>query len=313
MVKVLEESLGAVRWQTLVALIVAGTVALLTAVPISTAALTRATIRGEGLTDGRHLAVIWLSSGRVRLVRDDEPLDGGYVLGAPEGCPFKGAVGGGELAFDCHQGNGSVPLLYDFSSRRFHEPAGMDQLTPRDGANGETYSTEGVGSQLLRISVVGNHVDGYDLFNWQQGLFVHPTLTATTVLSLNTPDGLKPICAPVRIPKHNVPYEYVGYEHATAVGDYVLRWYRQHLVLQRCGSSRQVTLTTRLHGRPVLTRTYVAWADRRRARIQLLRSGRRFSTALPPPTCCGPPVLRGTEHRLFITDRTAIAVTVPSR
>jgi hypothetical protein len=211
------------------------------------------------------------------------------------------------MAFDCHEGNASVPLLYDLSTGRFHPPSGADQLSPAPSANSEYYSTFKIGARIFAIRALGNRVDEVRYFDWQAGRFVVPALASTSVVSLDTESATRRLCDPVRAERRADS----GFEDAITTGAFVVRWRLNQAWLQRCGAPKSTLLTRDLKREPILTSTYVAWTTRSYAFLRVFAQAKTYRLSLPRGSgCCGA-ILAGTKHRLFMTAKSVSVIRVP--
>jgi hypothetical protein len=253
-----------------------------------------------GGADGRRTVVTYLGPAMVRVTDDGDGLGGGRDVAIPDGCDWWGAVGGGQLAFDCHDdgpdGASSKPVLYDIAARSYHRPVREELLAHRETANSEWYASTAVGSRLVGVSVTGNHVDFVDYFDWTAGGWLQPWPGDREVVSLDVPAGKVAVCAPVRFPATT--------SFRAAAGQRVVWRHLHHLELQRCGSTRPVVLSRHARGDPFLTGRMVAWTTERSLHIFRFATGERLRWTLPKEIACGRcvggPDLYGTWRHLFV-------------
>jgi hypothetical protein len=253
-----------------------------------------------GAADGLRTVVDYVDSTKLRVIDDRDGLGGGRLVAIPAGCDWWGAVGGGQLAFDCHDdspdGASSKPVLYDIAARGYHRPAREELLGGQATANGEWHTTVAVGTRLVGVHAFGNHVDVVDYFDWTAGGWRAPWPGAREVVSLDVPAGKVAVCAPVRFPATT--------SFRAAAGQRVVWRHLHHLELQRCGSTRPVVLSRHARGDPFLTGRIVAWTTERSLHIFRFATGERLRWTLPKEIACGRcvggPDLYGTWRHLFV-------------
>jgi hypothetical protein len=265
-----------------------------------------------GPTDGRHLVAGPVGGDPVRVVDDRNGFGGGRRVPVPAGCDWWGAIGGGQLAFDCHHegpdGASSRPVLYDLAAGRYHLPAHDERLGGQATANGEWYEALEVGRRLVGIHADGVHVYSTDYFDWVVGDWIPTTgmptpLRSSEFLSLDTPTGRQTVCEPVRFPS-DAQLRRANSTHAV--------WRRGEIItVQGCGSHHRQVLTRHVWGEPILTGRYAAWTTRHAARVMMFKSGRLLTWRFPSchAIACGfPPEISGTNRHFFINYRTNFVV-----